>query len=643
VFGAPVQILSDNGQALIKSPEVLHFLKTNGIKQAYTICSHNSKANKIERIHKLLRESLLLVKETFKRESQFNLFYNVIYLLNQRPLTLSLHPHVKQICKEMGVDPGVVTPYSLQFGVPPPGNSMIPLEDTLEAEDKGAFRAKWEYIIKEHDRLLQQELDLKLTEFKGDTFEVGDLVLIVNEVRHKESIRFYNQIYEIIKIEKAKYYCAPLFKNPNTAGRLFEVSGNRLKKYNYSELFDCLPSKVRVLMGENLSPEQLKEQAKNNPDVLPSDLTDWRHYRLPNIINLRNRISPPDKSSEPALSIPETNILSDSTESSLSIPDSIPDNISEVSSLLNKSIVSGVRTTNKGLVKLATDKPFNVARSRIPPLQGQLSKPIQQRAITEEMLKKLRQDQLLRKKQKQEKRDKYVKIAKEAESKSSAKYASTPFGKFAPKPCFGDMSRIERPNYENLRDEGRVKTFSFETYKHKKPLTPDKYLTPGSVRHLQETPVTPREVKLAPSPSLLESEPAELNFDNLNDNSDINTDISQRTNEPSTISKDMLDKTNDSDSLGARSLIKRAMGEIVQELKKPIEDYIDKPNEPVLKRTGAEGNVAEEQPRPKSPKLNPKPKTPTRLVQNLSNIGRRLRSRSKLIKPLRFRDPNFIK
>jgi hypothetical protein len=148
---------------------------------------------------------------------------------------------------------------------------------------------------------------------------------------------------------------------------------------------------------------------------------------------------------------------------------------------------------------------------------------------------------------------------------------------------------------------------------------------------------------LAPSPSLLESEPAELNFDNLNDNSDINTDISQRTNEPSTISKDMLDKTNDSDSLGARSLIKRAMGEIVQELKKPIEDYIDKPNEPVLKRTGAEGNVAEEQPRPKSPKLNPKPKTPTRLVQNLSNIGRRLRSRSKLIKPLRFRDPNFIK
>jgi hypothetical protein len=61
----PRKIVSDNAQALCKNSEVLHFLKTNNVKVVTTTTPHHSAANKVERLHKLLRESLQLVKETF--------------------------------------------------------------------------------------------------------------------------------------------------------------------------------------------------------------------------------------------------------------------------------------------------------------------------------------------------------------------------------------------------------------------------------------------------------------------------------------------------------------------------------------------------------------------------------------------------
>jgi hypothetical protein len=353
-FNIPRKIVSDNHTALCRSPEVLHFLKSNNIKQVVTVTSHSSQSNKVERLHKIFRETLLLVQETFKRSSQFDMFYTVVRMINSRPLTLSLHPNVKQICKEMGTEPGVVTPFSLHFGLPPVKHPLIPLENTLEPEDRGAFRAKWKHIITEHDKMLQKELDERNKQFKGKIIEVGDLVLIRNFTAHKESVKYYKEIYEVVKIEKARYFCSPLFSK----GSLFEANGNRLKPYAYTELFDCLPSKIRLLMGENLSPEQLKEQAENSPGMLPKDLEGVHNWRPQNLITLRNRITPAEKGSEPALSIIETDILSDTTESTsrFSIPDSIPDHRSEVSTLLNNSGISQFKTTKQGMTKT----PFKV-------------------------------------------------------------------------------------------------------------------------------------------------------------------------------------------------------------------------------------------------------------------------------------------
>ncbi|HEY7535178.1 MAG TPA: transposase family protein [Thermodesulfobacteriota bacterium] len=372
-FNSPIRILSDNATAILKSPEVIHFLKTNNVRQLTTITSHNSRANKVERFHKLLRESLLLVKETFKRSSQFDLFYNVIRMLNNRPLTIALHPNVKAICKDSNTTPGIVTPYSLYFGIPPDSDSKILLQDSLPQTDRPSFIDKWKNIITQHDKLLQEEYEKSQPKSDEELFEKGDLVLISNEVRHKEQVRYYKDIFEIIKIEKAKYYCEPLFKTTGLKHQFFEVNGNRLKKYNYSKLFDILPSKLRTLMGENLSPEQLKQQALGIPNKLPTDLQDWRHWRPRNIIKLRNRIMPSDEQSEPALSITNTDTLSSSSGStSISIPESIPDSLSNISSIISNRCPSQLQTTPT-LLKTIVPKPSPI----IKPLTAELDKPIQ--------------------------------------------------------------------------------------------------------------------------------------------------------------------------------------------------------------------------------------------------------------------------
>ena len=69
----PRKIVSDNAHALCKNSEVLRFFKTNNLKVVTTTTPHHSAANKVKRLHKLLRESLQLVKETFRRDSQFDM------------------------------------------------------------------------------------------------------------------------------------------------------------------------------------------------------------------------------------------------------------------------------------------------------------------------------------------------------------------------------------------------------------------------------------------------------------------------------------------------------------------------------------------------------------------------------------------
>jgi len=368
-FNVPRKIVSDNAKALCRNPEVLHFLKINNVKQVATTTAYNSQGNKVERMHKTFRDTLKLVQETFKREKQFDMYYTVVQMMNSRPLSLSLHPHIKNICKNLNEEPGVITPFALHFGLPPVKHPQIPLENTLEPESREKFRAKWKHIITEYDTLLQKDLECRQELFKGRIIEVGDLVLLKNMVAHKEQLRYFKEIYEVVNIQKARYFCAPLF----TKGQIIETNGNNLKPYAYSELLDNLPEDIRRLMGENLSPEELRKKSENN--VLPEDLHSWQHWKTPTSMSLRNRLTPPDKQSEPALSILETDILSeDSEDSSLfTLTNDIPDFKSEASSFLNRSGVTQLKTTDRGIISTPfttkkEDSPISITKKENPPI-----------------------------------------------------------------------------------------------------------------------------------------------------------------------------------------------------------------------------------------------------------------------------------
>jgi hypothetical protein len=124
--------------------------------------------------------------------------------------------------------------------------------------------------LQKHDKLLEKELRERVNTFLGHKVEVGDLVLVKNIVGHKEQLKYYKKLYEVIKIEQSRYYCSPLFSK----NRILEVNGNNLKPYAYSELYDLLPEEIKNLMGENLSPEQLRlKQLRIQPKFRLTSLT----------------------------------------------------------------------------------------------------------------------------------------------------------------------------------------------------------------------------------------------------------------------------------------------------------------------------------------------------------------------------------
>lgn len=319
----PAKIVSDNATALCKHQEVLKFLKKEGVSVVTTTTPYNSKGNKTERMNKILREALQLVKETFRRESVFDMYHTAIKMINSRPLSLALHPHIRET---LGKDVEVVTPFSLHFGIKQPQHPLIPLEDTLEPASRTTYRAKWMNILAEHEQRLKEEHKDRLESFKEGSIEIGDLVLIRNMIAHKEQLKFYKDIYEVVKIEKARYHCQPLF----SGGKPVEVNGNNIKPYQHSELYQLLPKEITDLMGENLSVEQIKQHSKDNR--LPLDLSDWKFWRKPSQMQLRRRLTPESKVSEPAINprdsiISESSMSSDST-SMFQVPDKIPDFLS---------------------------------------------------------------------------------------------------------------------------------------------------------------------------------------------------------------------------------------------------------------------------------------------------------------------------
>jgi hypothetical protein len=224
----------------------------------------------------------------------------------------------------------------------------------LEPEHRGAYKDKWQKILIKHDQMLEEELQHRIEAFKGHEIEVGDLVLVNNMVAHKEQLKYYKDLYQVLRIEKSKYYCAPLFGK----GRLLEVNGNNLKPYAYSELYSLLPPEIKVLLGKNMSPEELKNHSRKEPNGRPIDFMSQQFWKLPPPMQLQKRLTPQSVKSKPAISIQDTDTLSSlssktTTETSIfKIRDNPVDHLSDISTLLQNTTLLGISqlfTTPKGL------------------------------------------------------------------------------------------------------------------------------------------------------------------------------------------------------------------------------------------------------------------------------------------------------
>ncbi len=293
---APEKIVMDNATSLGASMELASFLKTKGVSFITTITPYNSKGNKCERTNLILRHTMKLVKETFKRNSHFDLYHTVIEMINNRPLSLTTHPHIREA---LGDTKEVVTPFSLFYGFKPDCQPLLRMTDQLNEESREKYIARWQNIMAEHDRLLQEELDQKNKNFKPpEGIQVGDLVLMVNKTAHKESLKYYRNIYEVKKIYKARYMLSPLFGGSTG---LVQCNANDIKPYSYSGLFELLPQDIRFLMGESLTPEQLKNMKTKDNQKMPKDFQDWGLLRLPPGMKLRNRLTPASLMSAPAV------------------------------------------------------------------------------------------------------------------------------------------------------------------------------------------------------------------------------------------------------------------------------------------------------------------------------------------------------
>jgi len=390
----PRKVVSDNAKQLCKHPAVLDFLKSSGVSVVTTTTPYHSSANKVERVHKLLREVLQLTQETFHRESQFEMYFKAVCAINSRPLTLALHPHVKEVLKP-GENP-VVTPFSLHYGNRPRRHFNIDLEDDLTPEERGVYRYRWQKIIKHYDQSLEKDLQERIKSFKGIGLNEGDLVLVQNIAGHKEQLKYYKNIYEIIKIEKARFYCAPLFPK----GRILEVNGNKLKPYCYSELYDLLPKEVKNLMGENLSPDEIKDRVDGNEK--PLDFTDWRFWRMSQPMALRKRLAPASAASIPALEVRGSEMSSEdeSTSTIFTIPDKFPDFVSEATTLLDPSklphTIEGLpslKLTKRGLEKVDNNLSWKRKKSSSIYLQSVSEKELET-AHAKSIERKLKKERL---------------------------------------------------------------------------------------------------------------------------------------------------------------------------------------------------------------------------------------------------------
>jgi hypothetical protein len=207
----------------------------------------------------------------------------------------------------IGKNERVITPLELHYGRVLKDTPMEKLLDGLEPKRKEGFRTKWNQIIETIDKAEREKIDAENEGFKKKVgYEVGDLVYLENNSRHKESLRFIRNLFVIIENDYRKFRIQPLFGNKG--GGQMVAHANDLKAYNYSHLLNLLPSELKSLMGQNYSPEELKELVRKNPKFIPDELVPKHVIEG---MQLRNRLSPRSVTSVPAILSSNTSYVSD--------------------------------------------------------------------------------------------------------------------------------------------------------------------------------------------------------------------------------------------------------------------------------------------------------------------------------------------
>ena len=306
----PKVMISDNASGLNANIEIAKFFRSYGTTFVTTTSPYNSKGNKTEIKNRVFRDVLNLTSETFKRPIP-DIFHASILMVNSRPLNLNTHPHLKSLVDS---DDQIITPYSLHYGLKEKqNNKLLEMEDSLTEEDRINYKRKWERLIAEHDAFLQNEIAEQNVKFKSnERLKVGDLCLYRNMTRNKDIPVYVRSVFEIMEIKRSKYILKPLFGY--TQGNV-TAYGNYIKPYSFSGLFDELPTDLRVLMGQCLDPEMLKERVTNGDTNIPLDFEQWGILKVPEKMQLRNKITPASLIlSEPALSLSISSILTPVSE-----------------------------------------------------------------------------------------------------------------------------------------------------------------------------------------------------------------------------------------------------------------------------------------------------------------------------------------
>jgi len=302
--GVPETIISDNASALNINVNVARFLRASGVRNVCTTSPMHSTANLAERSIGSIRRALKLASEMYQRPV-LELLHPIVLALNQRPLDLVRYPAIKDYLKS---DEKYISAFELHFGIKNSSSPLTQIEDAIGELNMKKFRLRWAKILEKLDDAREKELKAKNEKIiRTADFYVGQIVYNLNNTPSKTGVRFIRNLYEIEKISHKKFFLRPLFKS--TEG-LVAVHGSKIKAYKYSELYALLPKELSDLLGYVPSPDEVKEMAKENPDLLPHDLSPKNIINAKDQMQLKNRLIPRSVSSVPVLSIRDPSSIS---------------------------------------------------------------------------------------------------------------------------------------------------------------------------------------------------------------------------------------------------------------------------------------------------------------------------------------------